>query len=77
MKQLSDILADPDLVGESEYRAIYEFLNGVWKDLDDEDNSHTDDQKFAAMVSILAEFQMHAENMRRRIKSEWRKTRLK
>lgn len=73
MTQISDILVDPDVVGEAEYRALYDFLNGVWKDMDDEEGSYSDDQKFAQMVAILIEFQSCAEEMRRRIKAAWRK----
>lgn len=66
--QISDILVDPDLVGESEYRAIYDLLEGVWKDLDDEDNSYSDNEKITFIVSVLNEFISSAEAMKRRIK---------
>lgn len=68
MTQLSDILIDPDIVGESEYRAIYDLLNGVWKDLDDEDESYSDTDKINFMMAMLNEFILGAEAMKRRFR---------
>ena len=75
MTQISDILVDPDLVGESEYRAIYDLLNGVWKDMDDEDESYSTADKIELMLSILNEFIGSAEAMKRRLKV-WKNRRL-
>lgn len=68
MTQISDILVNPDVVGESEYRAIYDLLNGVWKDMDDEEESYSDEEKVNLMLSMLNEFIGSAEAMKRRLK---------
>lgn len=68
MTNINEILANPDLVGESEYRAIYDLLESVWKDLDDEDNSYSDDEKINYMLAMLNEFVSSAEAMKRRIR---------
>lgn len=68
MTQIREILVDPNLVGESEYRAIYDLLEGVWKDLDDEDESYSDSDKLDFMLSMLNEFILSAEAMKRRIR---------
>lgn len=68
MTQISDILTDPDIVGESEYRAIYDLLRGVWKDMDDEDESYSTADKIELMLSMLNEFIGSAEAMKRRFK---------
>lgn len=68
MTQISDIFVDPDNVGEAEYRAIYDLLEGVWKDMDDEDESYSDSQKLDHMLAMLNEFIVSAESMKRRLK---------
>lgn len=71
MTQLSDILVDPDVVGESEYRAVYDLLADVWEDLQNENEygPYSDDEKITFLVSVLNEFISSAESMKRRLKA--------
>lgn len=69
--QISDIFVDPDLVGEAEYRAIYDLLKSAWKDLDDDYPNCTLDEKLAFIISMLNEFIVSAEVMKRRV-SLWK-----
>lgn len=65
---LSDILPDPDLVGQAEYRAIYELLDSALHDMAVENGGYDEAEKFAHLQSILNEFIAHAESMKRRLK---------
>lgn len=68
MIRASDLFPHPDNVGEAEYRAIYDLIDGVLADMDDEDDSYSDQQKLAHAAAILNEFISSAESMKRRIK---------
>ena len=61
MIRASDLFPDPDNVGESEYRAIYDLVDGVLADMDDEDESYSDEQKLAHVSAILNAFIDSAE----------------
>lgn len=67
MTQISDIFADPDNVGESEYRAIYELLDDAWQDIAD-NSEYSADEKINHLAEVLNEVIHAAEAMKRRLK---------
>lgn len=68
MMRAGDLFPDPDNIGESEYRSIYELIDGVLADMDDEEESYSDEQKLAHVSAILNAFIDSAESMKRRLK---------
>jgi hypothetical protein len=67
MTQISDIFVDPDNVGESEYRVIYELLDDAWQDIAD-DSAYSADEKINHLAEVLTEVIHSAEAMKRRLK---------
>ena len=63
MTHISDMFVDPDIVGESEYRVIYETLEDVWQDMTDHDNGTDPEQKVDTLIAVLNEFILSAEAM--------------
>ena len=68
MIRAADLFPDPDNVGESEYRAMYDFLDGVLADMDDEAESYSDDEKLTHVWAILNSFIDTAVSMKLRVK---------
>jgi hypothetical protein len=68
MMRASDLFLHPDNIGESEYRAVYDLVDGVLADMDDEEESYSDEQKLAHASAILNAFIDSAESMKRRLK---------
>lgn len=67
MTQISDIFVDPDNVGESEYRVLYELLDDAWQDIA-HDSEYSIDEKINHLAEILNEVVHSAEAMKRRLK---------
>lgn len=67
---LKDIFVDPDLIGSSEYRAIYDCIADALHAYDD--SEHADVAK-----SMLNEFIDHAKAMKKRLKKMVKIDRLK
>jgi len=65
---ISDMFVDPDIVGESEYRVIYETLEDVWQDMADHDDGADPEQKVNTLIDVLNEFISSAEAMKRRVR---------
>lgn len=68
MTHISDMFVDPDIVGESEYRVIYETLEDVWQDMADHDDGADPEQKVNTLIDVLNEFISSAEAMKRRVR---------
>jgi hypothetical protein len=68
MIRAADLFPNPDNVGESEYRTLYEFLDGVLADMDDEDESYSEDEKLHHVSAILNSFIDTAVSMKLRVK---------
>lgn len=66
MTHISDMFVDPDIVGESEYRVIYETLEDVWQDLHDHEANIDPAQKVDTLIAVLNEFISSAEALKRR-----------
>jgi hypothetical protein len=62
------MFVDPDIVGESEYRVIYETLEDVWQDMADHDDGADPEQKVNTLIDVLNEFISSAEAMKRRVR---------
>jgi hypothetical protein len=68
MTHINEMFVDPDIVGESEYRAIYDTLEDVWQELCDSNDDTTPEQKVDHIIAVLNEFISSAEAMKRRAK---------
>jgi hypothetical protein len=66
MTHISDMFVDPDIVGEAEYRVIYETLEDVWQDLHDHEADTDPAQKVDTLIAVLNEFISSAEALKRR-----------
>lgn len=62
----SDIFLDPDVVGESEYRMLYDFIDDALHDMTYEDE-FTAQEKVAHVRGILNEIITAAEAMKDRL----------
>jgi hypothetical protein len=67
MIRANDLFPHPDNIGESEYRAIYDLVDGVLADMDDEEESYSDEQKLVHVSAILNAFIDSAAVMKRQL----------
>jgi hypothetical protein len=60
---LRNLLPDPDALGQSEYRAIYDCIMASWPDIDED--YETDKEKISHVIDMLDEFSTWADNLKK------------
>jgi len=68
MPHLSEIFIDPDIIGESEYRILYELLDDVLHDMASDEETYSPDQQADQLLAVLNEVVNSAESMKRRLR---------